>query len=205
MSFHRKEDDRMAVRRLIQRSARSPAYSYNNLRIQRPVPRSVVKKTLAIAYIKAPGIVPRFLIVLDRASREWSFISGCCKLHERPEACVIRELREETKEGVNVWLTPWNHRQFEIQYWRNEDDGKSNRTLMHYHCYAIDISNYRPQNEIIEHFRNSKKAGKCYNENTDLTFATLDQFKEKKVWPFIKKDVLESKEFKSIYATISKN
>ena len=75
---------------------------------------------------------------------------------------------------------------------------------MHYHCFVIDISNSRSQNDIVEHFRNSKKAGKCYNENTDLAFTTIEQFKERRVWPFIKKDVLDSKDFKAIYASIVK-
>ena len=166
----------------------------------RAVGRGFVTKTLAIPYIKAPGLAPRFLVVLDKATREWSFISGCCKLHERPEACVMRELREETKEAVNVFLTPWNHRSFQLQTWRLEGE---RRTTIHYYCYAIDISNYRSQNAILEHFRDSKKTGKCYNENSDMAFCTLDQFKEKKVWSFIRRDVLESKEFKSVYTSIS--
>ena len=164
--------------------------------------RGVVSKTLAIPYIKAPGLPPKFLVVLDKATREWSFISGCCKLNEHPNSCVVRELREETKEAVLFYLTPWNHRFFEMQHWRAEGEDQRRRTLIHYFCYVIDISNYRPPNEILEHFRNSKKPGKCYNENSDMAFCTLDQFKDKKVWPFIRKDILESKDFKQIYTSI---
>lgn len=168
-------------------------------RIIRPPKRkkSILKKiirqkALVIPYLLSSSGSVRYLVVKDKMHDEYTFISGCCKKSEHITTCAIRELREESKDAVNISFEKFDVKRFIVETYSRECDEykedlkKNERILTVYHVFLIDISFYKSPNEMVEIFKNSKKVSKAYNENSDLSCMTLDQFKAKKMWSFIR-------------------
>lgn len=152
----------------------------------------------------------RFLIVKDAVFQEYTFISGGLKRNELPCVGAMRELREETRDAVNISLTHWNHRTFKLvtdsrePKEREMDKVRGEKVLTTYHVYVVDITNYKSIANIIEGFKKSTKTGKAYLECDHIAFDTLEQLKKRNLWSFIKNVILPNTEFKKIYAQISR-
>ena len=73
------------------------------------------RKVLLIPYIRGiGGCRTRFVVVQHAASSDWTFISGTCEPNERPIACALRELAEETLGWVQIGRMPKNTRHVRI-------------------------------------------------------------------------------------------
>ena len=144
-------------------------------------------KALVVPFYKHGRLSPKYLFVHDRVHREWGFLSGTCKKFERPIACALRELREETKNAMNITLTAWNHVHFPLTLRRGA-------WTLNYTVYFIDVTNYKPPTEVCAAFKASTKSGREYNENDDICFATLDQLRGKRLWS-VTSQILRTKEF----------
>ena len=125
-----------------------------------------------------------FITVLDKQNKEWTFISGTVDKNEKCDDAVIRELKEETKNCIDIVLTNWNHKTFQTSYLiRNK--------IRIYKVYMIDITNSK-LSTLIQY---RKKIGNCfstntlthkkYNENIDIDIDTLKTFQNKKKWSFM--------------------
>jgi len=161
-------------------------------------------KVLVVPYVRN-GQNVLFLLVKDRKFDEWTFISGTCKKRnmEHPLACATRELREETKDAIDIDLTTWPYRHvaFNTSYYEPSPQQLRNHTDISttYHVYFLDISTYpRSPSQIVQEFTEVKKIGKHYNENVDIGFFLLKDLHTVKLWRFISHIVLTNVTLKSI-------
>ena len=125
------------------------------------------------------------LSVLDKQFKEWTFISGKVEDNESCNDAVIREVKEETKNCVEIQLTAWNHKIFTTEY---NIRGKVRK----FKVYMIDITNIdytmllHYQKNINTCFKNTKLKEKQFNENLDINFNDLNTFmKRKDLWVFM--------------------
>ena len=162
-------------------------------RTQYKIPR-VQYKTMCVLWHKQPHTLPRYLLVRDRMHQEWTFISGCCRHNEKPVNCAMRELREETKDAVNIVFTRFNCRTFQMS-------ARKNCVNMLYSVYIVDITNYKSPAEIVNQFKASTRQGKAYNENDDLCFTTLEAAKAKVMWS-VSTQVIKHRDFAAIHRDI---
>jgi ADP-ribose pyrophosphatase YjhB (NUDIX family) len=171
-----------------------------------PRKKSILKKiirqkVLVIPYMKSATGILRYLIVKDRVCDEYTFISGCVKKAELVQSCAVRELKEETREAVVIQLDRFQIKRFVVETVSREPEEikkdlmKREKIITVYHVFMIDISNYKSPTELLNTFKTSKKTSKAYNENSEMTFATLDQFKTKKMWSFIRNEILSDARF----------
>jgi hypothetical protein len=125
------------------------------------------------------------LSVLDKQFKEWTFISGKVENNESCNDAVIREVKEETKNCVEIQLTAWNHKIFTTEY---NIRGK----IRNFNVYMIDITNIdytmllHYQKNINGCFKKTKLNGKQFNENLDINFNDLKIFmKRNDLWVFM--------------------
>lgn len=195
----------------------SKLISLTSLQPQSPRARSrspektvIRSKVLCVPYVITLQKRVRFLIVKDAVFQEYTFISGGLKRNEPPAVGAVRELREETRDAVNISLTQWNHRTFKLvtdsrePKERDMDKARGERVLTTYYVFVVDITNYKSITAILEGFKRSTKTGKAYMECDAIAFETLDQLKKRTLWSFIKNQVLPHPDFKKIYTQISK-
>lgn len=167
-------------------------------------------KILCVPYVITVAKRVRFLVVKDATFQEYTFISGGLKRNELPATGAVRELREETRDAVNISLTHWNHRTFKLvtdsrePKERDLDKLRGEKVLTVYHVFIVDITNYKTISAIIEQFKKSTKTGKAYLECDAVTFDTLEQLKKRNLWSFIRNTVLTNPDFRKIYTQISK-
>ena len=99
----------------------------------------------------------RVLMVRDRSSGEWGFVSGGVKKHEHPLTCAQRELEEETS-GICRTI-PSFHRRIETRTTYRpaelliEDNKKGERVTSTYYIYLFRISDinletFKENNEV---------------------------------------------------------
>lgn len=164
----------------------------------------VRRKVIVVPFIRTPGDNLRFLVVKDRKSKEWTFITGGCKARESDDAAALRELTEETRNVVD--FTPSfraahvNAFHFRTTYRERkeliEDRARNERVVTDYAVYAIDVTNTIEVDALKRAFRNAKHMRGAFNENTDLNFETLESFSNKThVWNFIRDHVLVNRQF----------
>lgn len=140
---------------------------------------------LVIPFIKR-GSQVYFITVLDSRNKEWTFISGTVEKNESCNEAVMRELKEETKNCIDISLTNWNHKTFKTTYIIKNKE-------RNYKVYIIDITNSK-LSMLIEY---RKKIGNCFktsplrdtkfNENTEIDIDTLETFNRKRKWDFMNK------------------
>ncbi len=167
-------------------------------------------KVLCIPYLITVTKRVRFLVVKDATFQEYTFVSGGLKRNELPATGAMRELREETKDAVMIALTRWNHKMFKLMTDSREpreqdlDRLRNEKVLTVYHVFVVDITNYKTIAKMMEDFKHSSRTGKAYLECDALCFDTLEQMKARKLWAFIRNNVLNNADFKRIYMEISK-
>ncbi len=166
-------------------------------------------KILAIPYVKGDDGKPLFLAVKDKKFDEWTFVSGTCKKKsmEHPMTCAIRELKEETKECVDIDLHTWPHAYMSLGTTWNEPSSSPTKNQMDvyttYHIYVLDITEYaRSPSSIIHGFFDSKMTGKQFNENTDIGFFSIDDLRHMKLWKFISRIILDNEAFQNIISRL---
>ena len=98
-----------------------------------------------IPYVRRPHLEHLFLLVKDRKYDELTFISGTCrkKCMEHPIQCASRELKEETKQVLDIDLNEWSHRHVVLhtRYYEPEPEEQPLRDIeTTYHLYFVDIT-----------------------------------------------------------------
>lgn len=153
-------------------------------------------------YVRGDDGKPLFLAVKDKKFGEWTFISGTCKKKhmEHPMTCAIRELKEETKECVDIDLRSWPHAYMALDTAWND---RSETTSTTYHIYVVDITAYaRSPSSIVRGFFDTKKIGKQFNENTNIGFFSYEDLLGLNLWEFISRIVLTNANFQKIISRL---
>lgn len=131
----------------------------------------------------------RFLTVMDRRFRDWTFIAGGCRKRECffPLKTAVRELEEETRGLVKITSG-------EYSYFFIIDIDYPDSV---YHIYAINIKISRAeQMEMIDSFdrerqktdeRRAQRLGirRSHDENLKLNWDSLSDLKSKPKWGLI--------------------
>ena len=170
------------------------------------ISKIVCRKVIVAPFFKKDNQV-YFLIVKDRTHKEWTFITGGCKLHEDDLQSALRELLEETKNIVCLDPAPQFIKRIEFSttyrepHQRIRDKAKGESIVTLYSMFFIDITNIQSSPlELRNKFRSIKNLRGAYNENLDITFETLDSFLKKNyVWRFIKQIVVKIPVFHDIF------
>lgn len=145
------------------------------------------KKVLGIAYLPGtPTRKTRYLVVEDAKEREWTFISGTCEPNEEPDACMLRELAEETRALVVLGTMPIHTQKYTITY--------------HHWDYTVYFMPLQISPHEARHIQDSFASAPCdtceYAENICLRFETYRQFiRRKNIWSFIREHVLSRSEW----------
>jgi len=136
--------------------------------------RQVIRnKVLVIPYTTLADGSFEFLMVQDRKTTEWGFISGGMKRNEQPEQAAIREVYEETSGVLNtddlVYVTSFvsMYRPVELKE-VDRRNGERVKSVIHLFMLGFDKTTLKP-------FYPNK-------EVTDLRVAKYDDFTN--VWSF---------------------
>tara|TARA_R110002072_G_scaffold34480_2_gene103089 strand:- start:1887 stop:2456 length:570 start_codon:yes stop_codon:yes gene_type:complete len=169
-------------------------------------------KAIAIPVSLTDDNVPLFLTVKDRRFNEWIFVTGGCRKMEvnNPLRCALRELEEETRGVINIKKGLYNYFNFSISSDKVEVCPRFPPIEYIYHVYIIYV-NIHSQDRLnfIEKFydekeksntrkRNGLPVKRVYDENEDMVFETLSDFKSRaRVWELIRDNILNNPAFNS--------
>lgn len=159
-------------------------------------------KVLVIPYVRHRGKL-RYLFVHDRMYKEWTFVSGGCKVTESASECAKRELMEETKNLIHITE---QELKTSISYKIMTRDKSLSTT---YTIFVVEIhltpsEVYTIENTFL-HRSMYSQGDFCreMNENDNLLFMELEEALEyPNVWGFIK-EVIYSTRFQTATNTIS--
>lgn len=166
------------------------------------------RKVIIVPYVRSDERLT-LLTVKDRKSKEWTFITGGCKMRETDVEAARRELKEETRSLFDIDIEAQPHYFFrfkttfrETKEWLG-DKAKNERVVTLYTVFFVDVTSVANTINLRifrQSFRNTKNMKGVYNENADVNFETLDSFSHKAhVWRFIRDHVLQSSQFKTMY------
>lgn len=159
----------------------------------------VMQKAIAIPMIDTGDGNPQFLLVHDKRYREWTFVTGGCRLREtyNPLKCALRELEEETRGIVVIKKGKYNYFRFPAEF--------SGVEKAIYHVYIFHIRMATDElTYIVEKFQEEKQKmdtnqvsfRKNYDENDNLKFVNMEELKKcSTLWKLISDNVLNNKEF----------
>ena len=156
---------------------------------------------------------PKFLTMRDRRFREWLFVTGGCRKREvfNPLRCALRELEEETRGVISLKKGRFSYFKFTTKDRSKEEKYKDLRdgidvTLV-YHVYVIEFNiNRFVQSNLINRFnyqkaqtelrkKNKLPIRRTYDENDFMSFDTLDEFKKRRLWELIDKNIINNPAF----------
>lgn len=161
----------------------------------------VMHKAIAIPMIDTGHGPPKFLIVQDKRYKEWTFVTGGCRVREfyNPIRCAIRELEEETRGIIHLKRGLYTYFKFYTEFSPIE------KALYHVYVFHMKMKQ-EDMDAIIDKFTNEKRKmdtneivfRKNYDENDTISFMTLDEIKNcSTLWKLIDENVLSNKDFYS--------
>lgn len=137
---------------------------------------------------------PRFLLVRDRQTTEWGFISGGCRACEDFATGGGRELEEETRGVVprDTLLRPLH---FDMHTrCRTQGSGGSTR-VVHTH-YRVFVFAFLGSPEVLKReFHERAPRNRAEAETDDVTVATLDEMHNLNVWEEVQTNLLRNPQF----------
>lgn len=159
----------------------------------------VMHKAIAIPMIDTGHGPPKFLIVQDKRYKEWTFITGGCRVREfyNPIRCALRELEEESRGIIQLKRGLYTYFKFYTEF--------SSIEKAIYHVYVFHMK-MKPSDmdAIVDKFKNEKHKmdtneivfRKNYDENDMMSFMTLDEIKKcPTLWKFIDDNILKNSDF----------
>lgn len=161
-----------------------------------------MKKYKAIAIpVTFTGDKPRFLTVRDKRFKDWIFVTGGCRRREtfNPIRCALRELEEETRGVVSLKRGEYTHFKFTVK--------ESPMIDLEYNVFVFFVNYTKAeQMDLIKKFNDEKQTTltkkiqkqpikRTHDENDFMSFDTLQEFRVKKQWDRITKNILENPEF----------
>lgn len=165
---------------------------------------NLLHKAIAIPFIDTGQGDPKFLIVRDKRFREWTFVTGGCRIREvfNPLRCAIRELEEETRGLLSLKSGSYGYFKFYFEFNSFEKAMyhvyifplKMTENELETMCNEFDEQKIKMDNNYILYRKN-------YDENDKISFKSLTEFKNcESVWKMIYDMILNNKEF---YDTMS--
>lgn len=120
--------------------------------------RHVVRNKILVIPYKEHVNGREFLMVKDRKTKEWGFISGGIKMNETPEEAAKRELREETsgvlssEKLIRFMSFVSTYRPTELQI---VDRRRGEKVKSIYHVFLLkfehaNVSGFRPNKEVTD-------------------------------------------------------
>ena len=161
-----------------------------------------MKKYKAIAIpVTFSGDKPRFLVVRDKRFKDWIFVTGGCRRREiyNPLRCALRELEEETRGVVSLKKGEYTEFKFIVK--------ESPTVDLEYNVFVFFVDYSRPEQlELVKKFNDEKTKmnlrkiqkqpiKRTHDENDYMNFETLPEFRNRKMWERIQKNVLNNPEF----------
>jgi len=161
-----------------------------------------MKKYKAIAIpVTFTGDKPRFLTVRDKRFKDWIFVTGGCRRREifNPSRCDLRELEEETRGVVSLKRGEYTDFKFTVK--------ESPTVDLEYNVFVFYVNYTKPEQlELVKKFNDEKQKTiakkiqkqpikRTHDENDFMSFDTLQEFRVKKQWERIMKNILENPEF----------
>lgn len=156
-------------------------------------------KAMAIPVIQTASGGLKFLIVLDKRFKEWTFVTGGCRRREvfNPIRCALRELEEETRGVINLKKGTYSYFKFSKTFEPTEE------TLYHVYIFYLHMTP-GDMEKIKQKFMDEKRLmdnnqvcfRKNYDENDSLEFMTIDEIKKiENLWPLINDKILQNSAF----------
>src|SRR5210317_1211905 len=157
-------------------------------------------KAIAVPVSFADG-KPRFLTVRDWRFKDWIFVTGGCRRREifNPIRCALRELEEETRGVVSLKRGEYTDFKFTVK--------ESPTVDLEYNVFVFYVNYTKPEQlELVKKFNDEKQKTiakkiqkqpikRTHDENDFMSFDTLQEFRVKKQWERIMKNILENPEF----------
>ena len=135
------------------------------------------RKVLIVPVVRCRCRKTRFLVAKDRASGEWTLLSGTCEPYEHPVRCALRELYEETKGLVRLRRPPKRTRHYRFREKNKRVD-----------VYFVPLRMCRSQMKQIEQLfaLDEKHQTPEFLENETIRFQTWQQFVNRRpIWSYI--------------------
>lgn len=162
------------------------------------------RKVIVIPFVHEAALM-RLLVVKDRRTKEWTFVSGGCKAHESDVDAARRELKEETRGLLDLDIGSMPSSSFKFRsFYRDpkemcQDAARGQRIVTCYTVYFANVTGVVDREAVQRTFRHIRNMKGVFNENTDLAFETLDEFEKKNhVWPFIREQVMANEHFRTL-------
>jgi 8-oxo-dGTP pyrophosphatase MutT (NUDIX family) len=154
----------------------------------------MIRKVLIIPYLRySANRKTRIFIVRHTASQDWTFISGTCETYEPPNACVCRELKEETHGYVRLHKIPKKTRRIRIQI-------RENTHRIRVDVYFIPLTrNSRIMQQFTDAYYCYKQNIQDKDENCDMDQCSYSQIlKQKRFWTFLTDNIIPNKSFQEM-------
>lgn len=170
-----------------------------------------MKKYKAIAIpVTFTGDKPRFLTVRDKRFKDWIFVTGGCRRREifNPIRCALRELEEETRGVVSLKRGEYTEFKFTVK--------ESPTVDLEYNVFIFFVDYTKPeQADLVKKFNEEKQKmmikkiqkqpiKRTHDENDFMAFETLQEFRSKKQWDRITKNILENPEFYACVTSLNR-
>lgn len=150
------------------------------------------RKAIVVPYFWKDG-VPHFLMLKDRASGDWTFVSGGCKQRpfEEYDMCANRELTEETIGLLKKVPESCPYYHFEYV------NGHLPLTARVY-VYQVPSNIINSVNRMGFQAKLIKTVDDNKRENVDLQWFTPEQLRGVRIWDVLVKNVLNHPHFARI-------
>lgn len=170
-----------------------------------------MKKYKAIAVpVIFTGDKPTFLTVRDKRFKDWIFVTGGCRRREifNPIRCALRELEEETRGVVSLKKGEYTEFKFTVK--------ESPTVDLEYNVFVFFVNYTKPEQiELVRKFNDEKQKTiikkiqkqpikRTHDENDFMSFDTLQEFRSKKQWDRITKNILENPDFYSCVTSLNR-
>ena len=117
-------------------------------------------------------------------------------MSELAHESASRELKEETRNAVRVDVASRPHITFKLLTTYKDSCDQRENVMTEYSVSLVDITGYGSMQSILRAFRLKRNSMHgVYDENSEISFDTLEQFTRRRLWPFIRWHVLANKSF----------
>ena len=146
------------------------------------------RKAVVVPFIPACGDdPPRFMLVRDRATGEWGFVSGGCRSNEDFEEGGARELEEETRGAVrrHALHRPMSfdlHTRSAVPHRQRRDGAAAEARVIHTHSRVFVFALHECEHAIARDFHARPPRTRAEAETDDICVATLEQMDAMNMW-----------------------
>lgn len=144
------------------------------------------RKVLIVPFFRDGNCKTKCVVVQDSSSGDWTFISGTCEPNERFNACMKRELAEETLHCVQIEKLPKSTKNISVRI-------ETPKRNVHVRVYFIPLRrNSRILKGFYEFAEICKEKDMPSCENSDIAFLTYKQILRRHLWDYIRDDIMQN-------------